>query len=46
MFKKIVSKAVSNKVGKSKVVDTLKESYDYIIGLYVLYIYIYIIYNY
>ena len=32
MFKKIISKAVADKVGHSKVVDSLKESYDYIIG--------------
>jgi len=32
MYKKLISQAVKEKVGISKVVDSLKEAYDYIIG--------------
>ena len=32
MFQKILSNAVKDKVGTSKVVDVFKDAYDYIIG--------------
>lgn len=32
MFHKILSNAVKEKVGTSKVVDVLREAYDYVIG--------------
>ena len=45
MFKKLISKSVGDKVGHSKVVDSLKDSYDYIIGLFYTYIVMYCIYS-
>ena len=34
MFKKLVSQAIKERVGTSRVVDQIKDVYDYIIGEY------------